>query len=163
MPYIRKEEFPDVNSDITRMGPNIYWKEEEFRWDTIDHNKDTTVIDIVNNLDGTGYVSIKHAPATTGTPEFTKLARFPINVVTKTLPYTLTANDDVVLCNGTFTLTLPTAVGISGKQYHIKNISTGLCTVAGDGTETIDEALTINLIQHEAIRIISDNTEWWIL
>jgi hypothetical protein len=75
MPYTRKEEFPDVNSDITRMGPNIYWKEEEFRWDTIDHNKDTTVVDIVSNLDGTGYVSIKHAPATTGTPVFTELAR----------------------------------------------------------------------------------------
>jgi hypothetical protein len=75
MPYARKEEFPDVSSDTTRMGPNIYWSRTEYRWDTLDHNKDTTVVDIVSNLDGTGYVSIKHAPATTGEPEFTEIAR----------------------------------------------------------------------------------------
>ncbi len=87
-----------------------------------------------------------------------------VNLVTKTGAYTLTASDVVVLADGTFTLTLPTAVGIAGKMYYIKNIGTGVITVDGDGSETIDGGATAVLTdQYTAITIISDNTEWWIL
>lgn len=47
----------------------------------------------------------------------------------KTTTYTLTADDEVILCNGTFTVTLPTAVGITGKKYTIKNVGTGVVTI----------------------------------
>lgn len=85
------------------------------------------------------------------------------NIVTKTANYTLTANDVIVLANGTLTLTLPTAVGISGKGYKIKNIGTGRVTVACDGSETIEEAPTAVLPPKVSIFPRSDNTEWWIL
>lgn len=84
-------------------------------------------------------------------------------VSTATEARTLTADDELVLCSGTFTLTLPPAVSSEGKPYHIKNIGTGVITVDGDGSETIDKATTIKLIQHEVIWIVSDATEWWIL
>ena len=87
-----------------------------------------------------------------------------VNIVTKTGAYTLTSDDVVVLANGTFTLTLPTAVGISGKMYDIKNIGTGTVTVDGDGTETIDDGLTaVMSVRYEAITIISDGSNWNII
>lgn len=86
-----------------------------------------------------------------------------VHLVTKTGNYTLTADNVVVLGNGTLTLTLPTAVGIAGKGYEIKNIGTGLVTVACDGSETIEEAPVAVLSPKTAIRIRSDNTNWWIL
>jgi len=87
-----------------------------------------------------------------------------VNIATKTSAYTLVNTDVVILGNGTFTLTLPTAVGISGKQYRIKNIGTGTITVDGDGSETIDGATTAVLsIQDGSIDIISDGSNWRIL
>jgi len=86
-----------------------------------------------------------------------------VNLITITSGYTVVAADVAILCSGTFTVTLPTAVGITGKNYYIKNIGSGTITVEGDGIETIDEALTVSLIQHETINVVSDNSEWWIL
>jgi len=82
----------------------------------------------------------------------------------KTGTYTLTANDYMILCtSGTFTLDLPTAVSVSGKQYEIKNSGTGIITVDALGSETIDGEETINLIQDESITIISNGTDWYII
>lgn len=82
---------------------------------------------------------------------------------TETSNYTMTNTDVVVLGSGTITLTLPTAVGISGRSYQVKNISTGVVTLDGDGSETIDGQTTQALSQDEALTVISDGTEWWII
>lgn len=81
---------------------------------------------------------------------------------------TLDINNDVALLDTAtgFTLTLPTAVGIEGKEFYIKKISgdsnTGL--IEGDGTETIDGALNFGLYgQWEAVKLVSDNSNWQIL
>lgn len=74
---------------------------------------------------------------------------------------TLTANDELVLANGTFTLTLPTAASSPGKVYHIKNIGTGVITV--EGSETIDDETSMILSQYDCMDIASDGTEWWII
>lgn len=63
-----------------------------------------------------------------------------------TTPCTVTAT--VVLCNataGAITLNLPAASG-SGRPRFIKNLpgSTSACTVAANGTDTIDGAATLN-------------------
>jgi len=69
---------------------------------------------------------------------------FPYVEVTGT--YTVTDNDYCVdATSGTFTVTLPTAVGISGKIYQIKNSGTGIITVRGNGGETIDDQSTQTL------------------
>lgn len=90
-------------------------------------------------------------------------------VTTKTTTYTITTNDTVIICDatsGAFTVTLPTAVGNTGRRYFIKKIdvTVNAVTVDGDGTETIDDGLTAVLnTQYEAIGIVSDGTEWWII
>lgn len=90
-------------------------------------------------------------------------------ISTKTTTYTLTANDSVILADatgGAFTLTLPTAVGISGTVYDIKRINSGAnnVTIDGAGSETIDGGTTAVLaFQYESISIISNGTNWHIL
>ena len=93
--------------------------------------------------------------------------RFPRTSVSTT--YTIVENDGVVLCDaasGSFTVTLPPASGIDGKVYHIKKTdsSANVVTIDGDGSETIDGALTQVLAsQYDALTITSDDTEWWII
>lgn len=84
-------------------------------------------------------------------------------VTTQTGNYTVLTTDDIVLVNGTYTMTLPTAVGATGKEYIVKNIGTGTVTVDGDGVETIDANATVALSPYEALKIVSDGTEWWIV
>jgi hypothetical protein len=77
--------------------------------------------------------------------------------------YTILASDFFVKCTGTFTVTLPTAVGLSGRHYHVKNVGTGTVTVDANGTETIDSALTLVLAPMDSGHVISDNVEWWTI
>jgi hypothetical protein len=91
-------------------------------------------------------------------------------VASKTAAYTAVASDDLILCDasgGAFTITLPTAVGISGKILVIKKTDSTLAnhvTIDGSGSETIDGFTTRKLCtQHEALRIVSDGTNWQIL
>jgi len=89
-------------------------------------------------------------------------------VVVETGAYTLTINDSVVLCDSTaaaFTIALPTAVGITGREYVIKKIdsSANAVTVDGNAAETIDGATTYSLAtQWKYVRVVSDGTNWVI-
>jgi hypothetical protein len=58
---------------------------------------------------------------------------------------------------------LPTAVGITGREYSIKNTGTGTITVDGATTETIDGELTQELLQWHNMTIMSNGTNWIIL
>lgn len=81
-----------------------------------------------------------------------------------TAAVTLGVDDEVVLCNGTFAVTLPPAASSEGKVYHIKNIGTGVITVDGNDSETIDGGATAVLtVQYESITILSNGTSWYIL
>jgi len=86
------------------------------------------------------------------------------NIVTKTSAYTTTLTDDVILCNGTFTVTLYTAVGNGGRTLTIKNTGTGVITIDGSGSETIDGDTTLDLgVQYTSVTIVSDGTNWSII
>ncbi len=90
------------------------------------------------------------------------------NVVAKSTgsPYTALETDHVLLITtgaSDYTINLPTAVGISGKPYKIKKVDSGVGKVIIDasGTETIDGALTLNLItQHDFADLVSDGANW---
>lgn len=90
-------------------------------------------------------------------------------VVSKTTTYTATASDQVILCSasgGAWSLTLPTAVGITGKTYFIKKTdsSANAVTIDGNGTETIDGATTKAIsTQYDAYTIVSDGANWHII
>jgi len=58
-----------------------------------------------------------------------------------TTAYTVTADDYFVDCSGTFNVTLPTSVGISGKIYIVKNSGSGVITVNTTSSQTIDGSL----------------------
>lgn len=83
----------------------------------------------------------------------------------KTSTYTIDNTDCVVNCtSGTFTVTLPTAVGLTGQYFIIKNSGTGSITVDGNGAETIDGLSTkILAIQHESIIVVSNGANWIIV
>jgi len=78
---------------------------------------------------------------------------------------TATTSDSVIFCNPEqdITVALPTAVGITGKVYDIRNASVFEVTVDPDGTETINGATTKILIQYNSITVISDGNNWAIL
>ncbi len=63
------------------------------------------------------------------------------------------------------TITLPTAVGIAGRPVSVKKLgTTGTVTVDGSGVETIDNALIQDIVlQYDAIEVVSDGTNWWIV
>jgi len=100
------------------------------------------------------------APAAGGTP-----------AITSTASATLTLDDthDTVVgtLSGTQTFTLPTASGIAGKIYIIKNTSaSGTLTVQGTGSpiETIDGASSFLLtVQYQSVTVQSDGTNWIVI
>lgn len=59
---------------------------------------------------------------------------------------------------------LPTAVGIHGKTYVIKNSAgSGNVTVDGAGTETIDGSTTASVTPGSSLTIVSDGANWLII
>jgi len=86
-------------------------------------------------------------------------------VVTKTAAYGITAGDEVILCNGSFTVTLPSAVGLAGRQFTIKRINaSGNVTVATTSSQQIDGASTrVLTAQYEAVIVVSDGANWWVV
>ena len=103
----------------------------------------------------------------TGVLTISKIGGVPVSssYIAKTGTYTAGASDFCINCTAnTFTVTLPTAVGISGKQYCVKNSGTGVITVAADGAETIDGAATkILAAQYESVLVISTGANWIII
>lgn len=83
----------------------------------------------------------------------------------RTSTYVVDNTDCVVNCtSGTFTVTLPTAVGLEGQYFIIKNSGTGVITIDGDGSETIDGSLNFSLsIQYESIAVVSNGSNWVIV
>lgn len=84
-------------------------------------------------------------------------------------PYTATTSDQVILCNataGAITVNLPTAVGITGRTYHIKKTdsSANAVTIDPNGSETVDGSSTkaIN-VQYTSYTVVSDGTNWHIV
>lgn len=62
---------------------------------------------------------------------------FSTAYVAKTGTYTATGNDHTIECTAnTFTVTLPTAVGITGRIYYIVNSGAGTITIGTTSSQT---------------------------
>lgn len=90
-----------------------------------------------------------------------------LSVTTQTnTNYTALVSDEVILmsCGTTDrTLSLPTAVGNTGKMFYVKKIDAGVgkTIIDANSTETIDGSLTVELVsQHETATLVSDGTNW---
>lgn len=83
---------------------------------------------------------------------------------TKSSSGSVSVDDHVVVCtSGTFTLTLPSASGITGQDFLIQNSGSGVITVDGAGSETVNGELTQSLYEWESIRIVSTGSGWVIV
>lgn len=75
--------------------------------------------------------------------------------------YPIKTSDYLVdFTTGTFTATLPTAVGCVGKTYVLKNSGTGVITIATTSSQTIDGMTTNSLIQYATITVVSNGANW---
>jgi hypothetical protein len=86
---------------------------------------------------------------------------FPLTGITVT--YTVKEEDYLIDVTGnTVTVTLPTAVGFSGKNYVLKNRGTGVVTVGTTSSQTIDGSSSKILNNNDSIEIVSDGSNWII-
>ena len=92
------------------------------------------------------------------------------NVAAYTADQTLTTANDVALVNApsntALTITLPTAVGNSGKRLVVKKIDgfSGQHIVAAASGQSIDGAGSYTILtQWEALTVVSNGTNWFII
>jgi hypothetical protein len=87
------------------------------------------------------------------------------NIIFRTIAYTAVAGD-VVLCSGTFTVTLPAAAG-KNKPIVVINNGSGTITVGRTGTDTVGLATSQALYagtsgqQGDALSFVSDGVSNW--
>jgi hypothetical protein len=81
----------------------------------------------------------------------------------QTANYTLTSTDGTVFMSGTnLTATLPTPVGVAGRNYTIKNLDPSVLTVA-TAAGLIDGDSTRSLAQYDSLTVTSDGTNWGVV
>lgn len=83
-----------------------------------------------------------------------------------TSSYVISDSDYTVLASGNTTITLPTASGIKGVIYIIKNIdsASNTITIQTSSSQEIDGSSTVLLTnQYEKIAIQSDGNNWYII
>jgi hypothetical protein len=89
----------------------------------------------------------------------------PLAVTSKVANYTALDGDDLIICNGTFTVSLPDcAVLDTGYVYRIKNIGTGVISIDPHSTQTIDGSTLYDIVdQYHSITLCSDGLNWHII
>jgi len=84
--------------------------------------------------------------------------------VAKSANFTATSLTSTINCTNTITITLPTAVGTSGRFHTIKNSGTGVVTIATTSSQTIDGSATQSLAtQWSKITVQSTGANWIII
>lgn len=74
------------------------------------------------------------------------------------------ASDDVVLADGTFSVTLPLAANNNGRPITIKNVGVGVVTVAASGSDTIDGASSYVLaVPYQSVTIVGATSGAWVI
>lgn len=86
-------------------------------------------------------------------------ALLPYRAISAT--YNALTSDYVIHCtSGTFTINLPSAVGIQGEVFIIKNTGSGFVTIDPNGSQTIDGSTTYTMSQAESVQVISTGSNW---
>jgi len=88
-----------------------------------------------------------------------------INYRSVTSNTTVLATDNLILANGTLTITLPAAGSVAGQQFYIKNISNinSIITVLPNGSELIDGYANATIRYYNTMfGVISVGTGWVI-
>lgn len=94
------------------------------------------------------------------------LAALSLGYVAKVADYGLGNSDYTVECTAnSFNITLPTAVGITGRIYNIKDTGVGVITILTTGGETVDGQASgfWQLTQWVNMQVQSNGANWIIL
>ncbi len=92
-----------------------------------------------------------------------------LGIISRTSAYTATATDHTILASsasGAYTVTLPSAAALSGREYVIKKTdsSANTVTVGTTSSQTIDGLTTYALsAQYKYVRVQSDGSNWFII
>ena len=112
----------------------------------------------------TGSATLTNKTLTTPTLTTPQVNGLDLSIRTEVGTYTATATDDVILANGTFSVNLPAAASSTGKVFKIKNVGTGVITIDGNSSETIDGATTFKIhAQYEEATISCDGSNWHVI
>lgn len=105
--------------------------------------------------------------ATSGNSRLHVNGSLSLSYIAKTANYTATINDYLIDCtSGTFTVTLPTAIGITGRVYEIVNSGLGTITVATASSQTFTNVtstpttLTLATALGKSIKVMSNGANW---
>jgi hypothetical protein len=85
--------------------------------------------------------------------------------VTVTSNYTILSSDEIITANSTspINIYLPTAVGIAGRTYTIKNINTGSVTLRPSFLQNIDGSNTYELTnRYSFVKVVSNGSIWLV-
>lgn len=88
---------------------------------------------------------------------------------TKTIDYTVTGTDVVILADATstnVTITLPLASSFAGYRFFVKRIdgSANTCQIVRSGSDTIDGDTSITLaVQYLSMTLVSNGSAWYII
>jgi hypothetical protein len=85
------------------------------------------------------------------------------NVTTQTGTYSATLTDFYILCNSSsaFTVTLPVTSQTTGKTYRVKNINTGVCSVAA-ASGNVDNVASFPLNQWQSVDVMYSGSQYLI-
>ena len=125
-----------------------------------------TTLSLANATTSVGNLTLTNVTITSGTISGVTITS---NLTTKTANYTATASDQTILGNAStasFTVTLPTSVGISGKIYIVKKVDStaNTVTIATTSAQTIDgSASKVLSYQYDGYQLQSDGANWVII
>lgn len=85
---------------------------------------------------------------------------FKPSQVAVTATYSILTTDYYIDCNGLFTVTLPTAVGVAGQTYVITDAGVSAITIATTSGQTISGNSTIVLTAGQSVTVHSDGANW---
>jgi hypothetical protein len=78
--------------------------------------------------------------------------------------HTITSVDNIIDCiSGTFNLKLPSAIGIGGRQYIIKNSGAGTITLDPITAQTIDGSSSLSIATTRCYTVVSNGANWIII
>jgi hypothetical protein len=154
--------FPTVpfNAIVWPVGESPIYTNSEIVTVTV---KSTDTLTIVRSQEATNArnIVIGDRIAASITAYTARTFRF-LNPVVVSATHTLLDNEDIVICNSAsnFTVNLLEATG-SGRVVHIKNKNTGMITIEGYSTNTIDGELNQTINENESLQICDYAAGLW--
>jgi hypothetical protein len=128
--------------------------------DFILHN-DVTNNDVFSIDGNTNFIGASVGSATAPNSTFQVGGSLSLAYRAITASRTLDATDYTINCTAnSFTVTLPTAVGITGRVYVIKNTGAGTITIATTSTQTIDNTTPGTVAAGALLRVQSTGANW---